>query len=129
MNASPAGAARGGHEAGEGGKMNRRRLFIGGSLWFLFYAQQQMVAPKVEHKKRTETQVYDEVTRSCPAGYEGHFVDTQTGFGYEYWNSGAWVGNGPSVPGYTVCFKKEFMDEIRKNPELLTARPAPPRPI
>src|SRR6266550_1431749 len=129
MNASPAGAARGGHEAGEGGKMNRRRLFIGGSLWFMFHAQQQMVAPKVERKTRTETQVYEQVTRSCPAGYEGHFVDTQTGFGDEYW-----VTNGSglvleSSPGYTVCFKREFMDEIRKNPDLLARRPAPPRPI
>jgi len=106
------------------------RKLIAGSLLLLFGAQEQMVAPKVEHKKRTETQVYDEVTRSCPAGYEGHFVDTQTGFDYVYWLGNLqWSVSTGGIPGYTICFKKEFMDEIRKNPELLVARPAPPRPI
>jgi len=111
-----------------------RKLMIC-TLFWLFAPQSQMVAPKVEHKKRTETQVYDEVTRSCPDGYEGHFVDIQAGFG----GSSGYNGSnnnlvfyqtifGPEA-GYTVCFKKEFMDEIRKNPELLVQRPAPPRPI
>lgn len=109
------------------------RGLIVGSLLLLFGAQQQMVAPKVEHKKRTETQVYDDVTRSCPDGYEGHFVDTRTGFGYEYWwsNGGLWntLQYDLGAPGYTICFDKKFMDEIRKNPALLVARPAPPRPV
>jgi len=107
------------------------RKLAGIVLLLFFGSQEQIVAPKVEHKKRTETQEYDDVTRSCPAGYEGHFVDTNTGFGWTtYWN-GAWayVITGYPEPGYTVCFKKEFMDEIRKNPELLAPRPAPPRPV
>jgi len=115
-----------------GAKGDEMRSLIAGSLLFLFGAQQQMVAPKVEHKKRTETQVYDDVTRSCPVGYEGHFVDVHTGFGWEYWNGGYGFsinGYGGGEPGYTVCFKQEFMDEIRKNPELLVVRPARPRPV
>lgn len=106
------------------------RILITGTMLLLFGWQEQMVAPKVEHKKRTETQTYDDVTRSCPVGYEGHFVDTRTGFDYAYWVGGTqlfWSGN--TEPGYTVCFKKEFMDEIRKNPELLAPRPAQPRAI
>jgi hypothetical protein len=110
------------------------RALIAGCLILLFGVQQQMVAPKVEHKKRTETQVYDEVTRSCPAGYEGHFVDPAVGFDYSVWLGGNMNGWGnitgwdhPQV--YTICFKKEFMEEIRKNPEMLATRPAPPRAI
>jgi hypothetical protein len=48
-----------------------RRILAGGLL-ILLGAQEQMVAPKVEHNKREERHVYDDVTRSCPAGYEGH---------------------------------------------------------
>lgn len=108
------------------------RVFIVGTLLVLFGIQEQLVAPRVEHKKHAETFTYDEVTRSCPVGYEGHFVDTRTGFGSEYWNGGwglSWSSTYQSEPGYTVCFKKEFMDKIRENPELLVARPAPPRPV
>ena len=108
------------------------RALIAGTLLLLFGAQQQMVAPKVEHKKRTETQTYDEVIRSCPAGYEGHFVDVQEGFDFGRWVTGATFSGGFTLgepPGYTICFKKEFMDEIRKNPELLAPRPAPPRGV
>jgi hypothetical protein len=107
------------------------RALIIGTLLLLFGVQEQMVAPKVERKKRTETQVYEEVTRSCPAGYEGHFVDTRTGFGPEYWwgEQGFFISAYGGELGYTVCFKKEFMDEIRKNPELIAERPLPPKPV
>jgi hypothetical protein len=105
------------------------RVLLAGGALFVFAAQQQMVAPKIEHKKRTEMQTYDEVTRSCPQGYEAHFVDTREGFDWTYWNGGEGFYWGESIPGYTVCFKKEFMDEIRKNPELLVPRPARPRPV
>ena len=106
-----------------------RKLMIC-TLFWLFAPQSQMVAPKVEHKKRTETQVYDEVTRSCLDGYEGHFVDEQVGFTERgHLGMSGWISEWGSGPGYTICFKKEFMDEIRKNPEMLVQRPAPLRPI
>jgi hypothetical protein len=94
--------------------------------------QSQMVAPKVDKQTHTTTQTSVEVTRSCPAGYEGHFVDTRTGFGWEYWNGGTGFGyfiGEYGEPGYTICFSKEFMDGVRKNPDLLTNRPMPPRPV
>jgi len=97
-----------------------------------------MVAPKVEHKQRQQVETYDEVTRTCPEGYEGHFVDYQEGFDSRYYWSGGtgtasigqiWIdGSGVREIGYTICFKKEFMDQIRKNPDLLAPRPAPPKP-
>jgi hypothetical protein len=115
------------------------RTLIGSVLLLMLFAQEQMVAPKVEHKKHEETTTYDEVIRSCPAGYEGHFVDVRAGFDWQYWNGegGSWSFaygwgynlDGQGEVGYTVCFKKEFMDKIRKNPDLLAPKPAPPRPV
>jgi len=109
-----------------------RKLMIC-TLFWLFASQSQMVAQKVEHKKRTETQTFDDVTRSCPDGYEGHFVDIGAGFDAmtitsldSFGTIESWQGR---PPGYTICFKKEFMDEIRKNPEMLVQRPAPPRAL
>ena len=108
------------------------RVLLAGSLLLFFGWQQQMTVPKVEHTKRVETQTYDDVKRSCPAGYEGHFVDVELGFNSwdRPWSSGIIMGSGTgySDPGYTICFDKKFMDEVRKNPELLVARPLPPRP-
>jgi hypothetical protein len=99
---------------------------------FLLFAlgEQQMVAPKV--KKETHVvpaETYETVTRSCPDGYEGHFVDTEIGFGSERyslgWSAGSFSSSGQ---GFTVCFDKKFMDEIRKNHDLLANRPPFPRP-
>ncbi len=108
-----------------------KKLFLIAAL--MLFPQEPMVAPKVEHHERKETQTYDDVTRSCPAGYEGHFVDIQQGFDWRYWDGGGYVFSGfpsaGSAPAYTVCFKKEFMDEIRKNPELLIPRPQPPHGV
>jgi hypothetical protein len=111
------------------------RALITGAVLLLLGTQQQMVAPKVEHKKHEQTTTYDEVIRSCPDGYEGHFVDFNSGFDYSYWMStgnltmSTWSFSELGPPGYTICFKKEFMDEIRKNPDLLIARPAPPKGV
>jgi hypothetical protein len=114
-------------------KENQMRVLILSGALLFFGAQERMVAPKVEHKKRTETQTHDDVTRSCPAGYEGHFVDIQPGFDSERWISQTLIYRlnqyGAGELGYTICFKKEFMDEIRKNPELLAPRPAPPKGV
>jgi hypothetical protein len=108
------------------------RPFIAALFLVFFGAEQQMVAPKVEHKKHETTQTYDEVIRSCPAGYEGHFVDINAGFDYSsFWSSSGYF-TYPESGGqlaYAVCFDKKFMDEIRKNPELLAQRPAPPKPV
>ena len=99
-------------------------------LSFSIPVQDPMVVPKVEHKKRTETQTYDDITRSCPEGYEGHFVDTRTGFDWQYWMGGYGFSNMiEPPPGYTVCFKKEFMDKLRANPDMLAPRPLPPRGV
>jgi hypothetical protein len=91
----------------------------------IFFGQsmdRQMVAPKVEKTPHTETQTYITVTRSCPAGYEGHFVDVEPDFDAKFPSVSLYGGEFMGAPGYTVCFKKEFMDEIRKNPDLLTNR-------
>jgi hypothetical protein len=83
-----------------------------------------MVAPTVTHHDVSSVQHYDRVEISCPDGYEGHFVDVDNGFEWN-WNHGIQMG----MPlGYTVCFSKEFMDQIRANPDLLRQRPAPPNP-
>lgn len=92
----------------------------------------QMVPPKIEHHTYETTQKHDTVTRSCPAGYEGHFVDKQEGFDSSFPQMiGSWGIEGyPSgAPAYTICFKNDFMEQIRKNPDLTTYRPAPPRAV
>jgi hypothetical protein len=89
----------------------------------LLFAQSEttMILPKVEHHERTETHVekHDDVTRSCPDGYEGHLVDIPVGF------DGYFNGTGISINGweqgtqmFTVCFKIEFMEKLRKNPDM-----------
>lgn len=89
-----------------------------------------MIAATVKHHDQvTPEQHQDEVELSCPEGYEGHFVDYQTGFGWEYWNGGTGFMLYERQPGYTICFSKEFMDKIRSNQELLRQRPAMPRPV
>jgi hypothetical protein len=88
--------------------------------------QDSMTVPQVKHEKHTTETTTDYVTRTCPDGYEGHFVDVDPGFNGKY--EGILFSNGsPAEPqgplGYTICFKKEFMDQVRKNPDLLTPRP------
>lgn len=85
-----------------------------------------MIAPTIKHNPESYTQTYDRVEVTCPSGYEGHFVDTNIGFQWEWnWGNSIMVGDSP---GYVVCFRREFMDKIRANPQLLRARPTPPRP-
>jgi hypothetical protein len=87
----------------------------------------QMVAPTVTHHEEKSVQTYDRVEITCPAGYEGHYVDQPIGFDgsaggpYGFWMNGSGGGSGP--PAYMICFSNEFMEQIRKNPELLRARP------
>jgi hypothetical protein len=90
----------------------------------------EMTVPKIEHKTIQRTVQDEEITVTCPEGYEGHFVDHETGFDWQqgYFNGGTSFNLGPEW-GYTICFSKKFMDEIRKNQELLRPRPSPPRPI
>ena len=111
-----------------------RTIAILSLLGILAYQQSTppMLGAKVEHHERTETQTHDEVTVSCPDGYEGHFVDENTGFGYEYWMGSSGYGfsyNISGTPGYTICFDKKFMDDIRKKPELLRMRPPQPHGV
>jgi hypothetical protein len=91
-------------------------------------AKPAMVQPTVKHHDEVSTQHYDRVEVTCPAGYEGHFVDMQKGFGFEYWYGGTGFMIG-QPPGYTVCFSDEFMKKLRANPEMLRARPEPPHPV
>lgn len=92
---------------------------------------ESMVVPKVEHETKSSTTTYEVVTRSCPEGYKGHFVDYNAGFdAMNYWVIGSGAFNSlDGAPAYTVCFKKEFMEQVRKNKDLLTTRPLAPRPI
>jgi hypothetical protein len=110
------------------------RLITLASLALLMQSN-PIVAPIVTHKDESYTQHVDRVTRTCPPGYEGHYVDQKLGFDSDYWaggtgfvfsDSGTFTG-GP--PYYTICFDKKFMDEIRKNRDLSSQRPLPPRGV
>lgn len=90
-------------------------------LLLLALPQSEMVAPTVEHHKETQTTVNDYVTRSCPAGYEGHFVVIAPGFDAQFPSIGTNLFGSEMF--YTVCFKKELMDGVRKNPDLAAMRP------
>jgi hypothetical protein len=96
--------------------------------------QQQMIAPKVEKSVNRMIQEQTTITRTCPAGYEAHFVFVHEGFDTpmaSLTTSGNFtygeLSTGPEV--YAVCFKNGFMDEIKKNPDLKTTPPPPPRPV
>ena len=84
--------------------------------------KEPMVAAKVTHHKEVTTQEYDRVYVSCPDWYEGHLVDIPIGFDTPA-NSIDFRVNFDGPVGYAVCFKRDFMDELRKNPDLLRARP------
>ena len=107
-------------------------LLLAGTAFSQTATAPDMTVPKVERKTTQRTVQDEEVIRTCPAGYEGHFVDIQEGFDWRYWN-GATALIGPiefgehGIPGYTICFSKKFMDEIRKNKDLVAPRPVPPR--
>ena len=92
-----------------------------------------MAFPKVETKTEHQTQTYTTITHSCPAGYEAHYVDVNKGFDYDYYvqNPGlqGWSEFSENVPMFTICFSKEFMDKVRKNKDLLSTRPAPPKGV
>ena len=98
-------------------------------LFFLMPQSEPITVPKVEHKTETYSYTNEIITRTCPDGYEGHFVDTHTGFGGEYWLSGFSFGFNSIDVGYTICFKKDFMDKVRKNPEMIANRPLPPKGV
>lgn len=62
----------------------------------LAFAQDRapMIQPKVEHNKWVEQPQpihHDEIMRSCPDGYEGHFVVEDQGFDWDgtFTNGGA----------------------------------------
>lgn len=99
--------------------------------------QAPTLMPKVEHheEKQTHTETYDRVTRACPSGYEGHYVDMQKGFD---WQDGymarsdsivAWPGGAVRESFFTVCLSTKFMDDIRKSSDMTAERPAPARPM
>lgn len=82
-----------------------------------------MVLPTVTHKTEKVEQEYDHVTVSCPEGYEGHYVDRDAGFDIGVGSRLFVYGSNEGEPGFTICFENSFMDEIRKHPEMLRARP------
>lgn len=95
--------------------------------------KEPMALPKVTHHDRATTQHYDDVEISCPDGYEGHFVDIETGFtsmdrafGNEGFTTNSYIIG--ERPGYMICFEKSFMDKVRKTPDVIHQRPSPPRP-
>lgn len=95
-------------------------------MFFSMLQSDPITVPKVEHKTQSYTSTVEVVERTCPDGYEGHFVDPQLGFDDEYWLRRGTVTVGPES-AYTICFKKDFMDKVRKNPDMLTVKPSPPR--
>jgi len=102
-------------------------------LMFLFAgAQSEMTLPKVTHTKHSDTIITTVTTHTCPPGYEGHYVDPIVGFDEDYQlHEGITWGEGVQDIGtvsYTVCFLKSFMDEVRKNPDMSSHKPLPPRP-
>ena len=85
-----------------------------------------MVMPNVQHHDEQQTTHYDIVTRTCPDGYEGHFVDMQQGFdgGFDPVTEGLWVNGyqgGPEM--FTVCFTREFMEKLRKDKDMRARKP------
>jgi hypothetical protein len=103
---------------------------------FVFTQQEQMVLPKVQHRDEVQTTHYDIVTHTCPEGFEGHYVDPAQGF--ESYYSGRF-GYGLSMSGgdievrgeeaFTVCFDKNFIEQLKKNPDMLTRKPLPARGV
>jgi hypothetical protein len=90
--------------------------------------QDQMTVPKVTHEKHETTQTYTTTKMECPAGYEGHFVDQYAGF-ESHFEMGVATWGQEGAPAFALCFKKDFMDGVRKNPDLSTYRPSPPRAV
>lgn len=107
-----------------------KSIAVGALLFFAGMQAEQMVTPKIEHHTYETTEKHDTVTRSCPVGYEGHYVDKQEGFDAVFPEPNiSWGGYVPGPPVYTICFKNDFMEQVRKNPDLTTYRPAPPRAV
>lgn len=71
------------------------------------------------HHIQKYVQTDDFVERTCPEGYEGHFVDPHDGFFADA--PVLQLGEGQAV--FAVCFKKDFMDKLRKNPDALMVKP------
>lgn len=103
-------------------------LLLGVLIFFSMLQSDPITVPKVEHETKSYTSTVEIVKRTCPDGYEAHFVDIREGFDQGYWLSGTGLYN-ISEPGYTICFKTDFMDKVRNNPEMLAARPSPPTPM
>lgn len=107
-----------------------RALFLALVVTLAFGGQDapkpDMIPATVQHNKKSYTQTYDDVVVSCPDGYEGHWVDVNAGFLWP-WNGAMYSQLGQPM-AYAVCFRKDFMEKIRANPELLRQKPAPPIP-
>lgn len=101
------------------------KLILTALAIFLMPQSDPITVPKVERKTQSYTSTVETVERTCPDGYEGHFVDPTLGFDNGYWLRRGIV-IGPDS-GYTICFRKDFMDKVRKNPDMLTVKPSPPR--
>lgn len=109
------------------------------TLVVLFLFAQQSSAPTVEPEVTKEVHVepqppitHIDITRKCPPGYEGHFVDPQPGinqFDEFIWSAGGGLSYaGGGQPAVAVCFEKSFWDKVAKNPDLNVVR-YPPRPL
>lgn len=88
--------------------------------------------PMIDREVKTVTTEKVTVNRTCPAGYEGHYVDVQaTNFNPQFpimngpLNGGGWSGSSGDVV-YAVCFKNDFMETLKKNPDSISLRPSSP---
>lgn len=78
---------------------------------------QKIIGATVERATRIEQREVTEIKITCPAGYEGHFVDREVGF-----QSTQSFGLTPSY-AFVICFDTKFIDDVRKNPALTQPRP------
>lgn len=97
-------------------------------LGLLLFPQTDAVVPKSEHEVHTyQREEKSDIThRTCPQGYEGHFVDSHIGI--DTFDEPLMYGYSQPLESYAVCIKKETMDAVRKNPDLKIYRQYP-RPI
>ena len=102
----------------------RLAIAVAAVLIFAQAGSQQMVAPNVSRTTTQTTETHVTFTRTCPDGYEAHLVDV--GLGFDIPPTTMSFGNSWGIYGtnaYTICFSTKFMDDTRKNPDLMIVRP------
>jgi hypothetical protein len=86
---------------------------------------QSMIPATVTHHRQKMVTYDDQVDVTCPAGYEGHWVDLNKGFEGDTETAIAFgsAGGGYSRYAYAICFSEKFMNSIRNKPGILRGVP------